>query len=335
MRKILFYGVLIGLFLGGASVYFFGEVHDGTSVALDATQQEYRSVVAVASEHDIIGEKIVRSEGERVNNLLKPDNINFIYKNNNTANRVDISDVISDQKISDQMLRQLIKASINADRGQSIDILLDALVSLSAQYGYNKRSQIIIDVLTEVNSIEVAKKISDYLVNISNTSPELENAMVGVVNAVTNRDEMADYIAEQFMLSADNNVREKLLAIDYPESLERIADFSLMQGDNAFYTKVIDRLDSNPYEHTFNVLLSMNNNQNMTYLASQTPIIEVAQQWAYRQLSGSRFDFVESQLAQGKVSENDKPLVLEMLKHSEDQVRGQAIIAKYWNTRMM
>lgn len=332
MNKVLLYGIFSGLLLGGFSIYFSddSDALKSNSILLHSIGEKTR-FVTTNQKPEIIGDNAARRESEQIKSFPNPNNSNSTYEDN----AVNILDALFDQKISDQMLRQLIKASINADRGQSIDILLDALVSLSAQYGYNKRSQIIIDVLTEVNSIEVAKKISDYLVNISNTSPELENAMVGVVNAVTNRDEMADYIAEQFMLSADNNVREKLLAIDYPESLERIADFSLMQGDNAFYTKVIDRLDSNPYEHTFNVLLSMNNNQNMTYLASQTPIIEVAQQWAYHQLSGSRFDFVESQLAQGKVSENDKPLVLEMLKHSEDQVRGQAIIAKYWNTRMM
>ena len=334
--KLLFYGLSVGLLLGWSSIYFSDG--DGLSdrglVVIDVTQQKANSLIALIQKPGISKGNIVHGESEHTKDLPKLYNGNAIYENSSVG-IINISDVIFDESIPDQTLQQLVETSIDVDKGQSVDMLLDALSNLATQYGYSQRSQLIIDMLTEANSVDAAKKISDYLVNTSNLSPELENAMVGVVNAVTNREAVAAYIEEQFMLSADNNVREKLLAIDYPESLEKIISFSLMQGDNALYSKAMDRLDSNPYEHTFNVLLSMSNNQNMTYLASQTPITEVAQQWAYHQLSGSRLDFVENQLAQGKVSEDDRPLVLEMLKHSEDQVKGQAIIAKYWNTKMM
>ncbi len=327
-KKFAFYGIIVGFFLGLISIFFSDINEISTSdgfIALDATQQESHPLVAVAREHGIINKQITHSKKDQTNNLSKQDGIDIVHGNN-----IDIANVFFDQTISNQTLNQLIKASISANREQDIDVLLDVLVSLSAQYGYNPRSQLVVDILTETNSVDVAKKISDYLVNAGNISPELENAMIGIVNSVTNREEMAAYIEEQFILSTDNNAQEKLLAIGHPESLGKIANFSLMQGNNSLYTKVIDRLESNPYAHTFNVLLSMNNNQNITYIIDQIPIMEVAQQWSYHQLSGSRLDFIENQLAQGSILDHDKSLVLKMLQYSEDQKRSREIIYKFW-----
>lgn len=334
MTKVLPYGLIGGLLLGGASVYFFDDsAMPSRNPAHAVGQTSFPETVVTQESKTITEDSLDRVKSEQTASLFSSNN-NAVHEDYNVEN-IDISNMVFDENVSDQILRHLIKASISASEGQSVDMLLNALVSLSMQYGYSERSQLIVDMLAEANSVDAAKKISNYLVNTSNVSPELENAMIGVVNAVANREEVAAYIEEQFISSADNNVREKLLAINYPESLEKIANFALMQGDGETYSKIIDQLDSDPYEHTFNVLLSMNNDQNISYLADQSSVMEAAQQWAYHQLSGSRLDFVEEQLAQGLVSENDKSLVLEMLKHSEDQVRGQAIIAKYWNSKMM
>lgn len=241
-----------------------------------------------------------------------------------------LKDYLLSDNLSDAQVQAFVNSVIASNNSEMASMLLDAAATMIAQDGYSQRSQFLMDALERVDSSDIAKSFSDYLVSHQDISPELQRSIVDSINNASDRDKVAGYIAEQFMLNADDTVRDKLLSIDHPEALEKIGVAALEQGDNTLYAKVIDRIDSNPSEHTFNVLLSMAHTQDSTSQTDQTSLTEVAQQWAYHQLSGSRLDFIEKQLAQGLIADHDKQLVWEMLKHSEDQVRGREIIAKFW-----
>ena len=81
--------------------------------------------------------------------------------------------------------------------------------------------------------------------------------------------------------------------------------------------------------NTFDVIRTMAQT-NISDASELKKIEDMAKQWAYRQLSGERLDFIEEQLANGKLSEAEMPLVLNMLENSEDQIHGHEIISKFW-----
>lgn len=232
--------------------------------------------------------------------------------------------------LSGEQLEQLVDWLSQGDHPELADMLLNAVETMIAQDGYTEHSRIIISSFGNFISAEVANGFSDYYVNNQNAAPELQESLLRVINNATDRDQVGSYIAEKFATTIDPSMRDKLLEINHPESLEKISALALGQGDAGLYSSVVEQIKSNPSQHTFDVLLSMYQTQSAGYFDGAVPVEEVATQWAYHQLSGSRLDFIEEQLAQGSFSEQDKQLTLAILKHSEDQVRGREIIAKFW-----
>jgi hypothetical protein len=125
-------------------------------------------------------------------------------------------------------------------------------------------------------------------------------------------------------------VREKLLAINHPETLVQISSQALVQDDIELYKQANEQLTSNPSKYTLNALLSMEQMKSVD-TEETNKIVNTAYQLAERQFSGNRLDYIEANLAQGVYSEQEKSLVLDVLTHSEDQLRSSEIIAKFSN----
>lgn len=234
--------------------------------------------------------------------------------------------------LSGEQLEQLVDWLSQRGDPELADVLLDAAARMIAQDGYTEHSGIIVSSLENFTSTEVANKYSDYYLNNQNVPGELRESLLRVINNATDRDQIGSYIAEKFATAIDPSMRDKLLEINHPESLEKIGDLALGLGDVELYSKVVEQIKTNPSPHTFDVLLSMYQTQSLGYFGNAVPVEEIAMQWAHHQLSGSRLDFIEKQLAQGSFSEQDKQLVLAILKYSEDQVRGREIIVKFWES---
>lgn len=280
-------------------------------------------------------EKDVYSELEGVFLGLKLDEqVQFPFDAEFIAKCEECIQLLRDRLLSGNLLgeqfEQLVDWLSQSDHPELADMLLSAVATMIAQDGYTERSGIIVSSLENFTSTEVANGFADYYVNNQNAVPELQESLLRVINNATDRDQVGSYIAEKFATVIDPYMRDKLLEINHPESLEKISALALGQGDAGLYSSVVEQIKSNPSQHAFDVLLSMYQTQSAGYFDGAVSVEEVATQWAYHQLSGSRLDFIEEQLAQGYFSEQDKQLTLAILKHSEDQVRGREIIAKFW-----
>ena len=299
---------------------------DGSATNYYQTTSDVKPIVTNADIYPQLDELLSRLKSNE--QIRLPFDLDHLAKCNECIQL--LRDYLLSSDFSDEQLTQLASLLNEGNHPELAAILVDATTMLIAQSGYNDRSKILIDALSGFNSSEVVKYFSDYFLSNQGIPAELEEGLVKVINNSTDREQVASYLAEQFNGTVDTAIREKLLAIGYPESLEKISTLALEQGDSALYAKVIDQIKINPSEHTFNVLLSIAQTQPTGNFDGSVPVADMATEWAYHQLSGSRLDFIENQLAQGAVSEQDKQLVRQILEHSEDQVRGRALVAKFW-----
>lgn len=348
---LLAIGLIFGVFLGYLSLSGIKkEVSDENQQDIllsinkkPVENQEYRTepLVVVSEKQQLDEEKpriVTTTKESELASFLSESDVNNKFSKlvniKNIAHCTECIPLLRDYLLSNNLSSdQLQKVTDLLAKGNSPDMasmLLDTVTTMVAQTGYNQRSQFIMDALQKFDSIDVSKSFSDYFVNNQDVSTELQYTLVKIINSTSDRGKVADYIVDQFTLTADDSTRNKLLSINHPESLAKIGALALEQGDKALYTKVIAQIDSNPSEYTFNVLLSMSHEQDSTYQTGDVSLTDTAQQWAYHQLSGSRLDFIENQLTQGLIAETDKPLVLDILQHSEDQTRSSQIIAKFW-----
>ncbi|MCX7092431.1 MAG: hypothetical protein NTY50_03110 [Methylobacter sp.] len=207
-------------------------------------------------------------------------------------------------------------------------ILVEVASEISKQSDNKEHLVILSQAISQFNSPKIADFFTDYLLNNQDIPFELLDALPRSINASSQRIQIAESITKRFQETTEPETQDKLLAIDHPEALVKITQLALEQDDKDLYDKTIERIKSNPSKYTFNVLRSMLKTQANNEAQTES-VQELAKQWANRQLSGNRLDFVEAQLVKDSLSEEEKMLVLNMLENSEDKTRGQEIITKF------
>ena len=207
-------------------------------------------------------------------------------------------------------------------------LLVDVIEKSVKTLGNTEFNIELTDKLKYFNSEKIARQFSNYLVSNQNTPMLLQDALINNINETSDRSKVALDIASQFNASNDPMVREKLLAINHPESLAQLHVQAIEQGNNELINRTLEQLKSNPSRFTLNTMLSLLHKSKLDP-NENTQIVDAVHQLANRQLSGYRLDYIENQLAQGTYSNEDKLLVFDVLAHSEDVVRGAEIIAKF------
>jgi hypothetical protein len=233
--------------------------------------------------------------------------------------------------LSDQQLTQLVNSLSEASHPEFATLLIETVEKITQQSADDPHEAILINALAQFDSVQVEKDFSSYLVSDRNISKPLQDALINSINeSTTNRAQVANELVKQFNDTHDASVREKLLAINHPESLAQISLQALEQDDIELYKQANEQLKSNPSRYTLDALLSMEQMKSAN-IDQVNQIIDTSYQFAERQLSGNRLDYIEANLAQGGYSEQEKSLVLDILSHSEDKIRRDEIIAKYSN----
>lgn len=266
-------------------------------------------------------------------NLTPRDTITFTFDLFDVANCPDCMQLIQDQLFSDSLTTnqiQQIAAWLSQGNHPELALMLaDTANKLMGQNGLNEGSAALIPTIANFNSVETAQQFTDYLLLNMQIPFELQDAIIKSINNTVEAQEVAITIFDRFMDTNDQSERETLLSIGQPESLVKIAEMALAQGDEDLYERATDYLSCAPSQFTFNALLELVQSQ-IDDASRQDDIIEVAKKWAYHQLSGSRLDFVEERLMSQTLSDQDMLVARNLLEHAEDQARSSEIIAKYW-----
>jgi len=229
---------------------------------------------------------------------------------------------------SDNQLTQLVNLLSRGNHVEIAKMLIDTAVIALKQDANNLRGGILLNGLDGFNSVKTAKLFTRYIVDAQEIPMALLNVLRANIDATTNRSEVTAAIVKQFKESNISSEREKLLAINHPEALAQINTQALFQGDTELYQKTYDLLTSNPSQYALDALLSL---KEMQYrdVDKTDELIKSAYELASRQFSGIRLDYIESKLYQGVYSEQEKSLILDILSHSEDQIRSAEIIDRF------
>lgn len=212
-------------------------------------------------------------------------------------------------------------------------MLADIANRTISQNGINDTAAAIMESIISLNSTNTSIQFIDYILENQSIPFELEDAIIKGINNTSDRQQIGTAIFDRFTSTTDPSEQEILMSIGQPESLIKIAAMAMENGDKNLYHEATNHLANSPSQFTFDALLlgieySKNYDTNV-----QSSIIELAQQWAHHQLSGSRLDWVDERLASNTLSYQDRQAALSILEHSEDQIHSRDIIYKYWTYR--
>ena len=232
--------------------------------------------------------------------------------------------------LTNKQLAQLANSLSRGNHPELATLLAETVAKMMHQSNDSKRNALLINALAKFNSAQVAKAFSSYLISDNKMPLPLRDALINNINETSNRFQVATDIVKQFNATNEVTVRDKLLNINHPEALAQIGSQALEQNNTELYNQTNEQLKSNPSKYALDALLSMSQ-INPTDTPQVNQVVESAYQLANRQFSGNRLDYIEQKLTQGAYSEQDKSLVLDILTHSEDQIRSSEIIAKFSN----
>lgn len=232
--------------------------------------------------------------------------------------------------LSNKQLAQLASLLTQDNHPELATLLIETTAKMLHQSSNSQRNTLLINALAKFNSVEVAKTFTDYLLGNENIPLLLHEALLTSINETSNRTQVAAAIVEQFNDSNDAVIRDKFLEINHPEALAQISVQALTANNTELYNQALELLKTNPSQYALDALLAMPQMQSSN-ADEVNQIVESAYQLAYAQFSGNRLDFIEQKLAQGSYSEQNKALVLDILSHSEDQLRSAEIIARFSN----
>lgn len=232
--------------------------------------------------------------------------------------------------LTNTQLSELVNLLSQSNHSELATMLVETIAKMMHQSSDSDRNELLINALEKFNSVQVAKTFSSYLVSDNEIPLPLRYALINNINETANRSQVAADLVKRFNETDKAAVRDKLLAINHPEALAQISSQALEQNNFELYQQTNELLKSNPSKYALDALLSMPQMQSDdTDQVNQ--IVESGYQLAYRQFSGNRLDYIEEKLAQGAYSEQNKSLVLDILTHSEDQIRSAEIIDKFSN----
>lgn len=207
------------------------------------------------------------------------------------------------------------------ENNEVANLLIESVILRIKQQGnsVDTNSAKIMSKIASFSTLETAK-ISIENIKNNNLPIELKNVLIEQIDNTKDRAAIADYLMTTF--KDDKSI---LIEIAHPETLALL----LKQNDEEFNTFIEEPLVENGSKYTALVFLDLfkkaNNNTE-----KQEKIINMAQQWASNQLSGSRIDFIEENLSKNLFSSEDKILIEKILNNAEDQSKSAYLLQKYF-----
>ncbi|MEI7995534.1 MAG: hypothetical protein WCH01_11595 [Methylococcaceae bacterium] len=297
--------------------------------------QKTRQIYSLESSNKAIIEKNLYAKVEiiiddfrfdKANNLLPIDNLADIALCDACKQRM--QDEILYGDISLQQLEYLtnwLAASNNPDLAKLLVETANKVIDgkLDPQKYY-----IITEAIAHFNAPEVANYFTNYIIDNKELTFEMQNALSTSINSSQDRITSASNIVSRFNETTDTSVRDNLLSINHPEALVQINIQASEENNSELYNKTNELLKNNPSVYALDALLSM---PQMKFGVTEevNHIMEISYQLANSQFSGNRLDYIDSKLEQGAYSEQEKSIILDILTHSEDQIRSTEIIKKY------
>jgi len=260
---------------------------------------------------------------------LQPNNSLHLTHINQLAHCQDCLDLLSsillDNTLSTKQALQLAYTLSRSQKPEFATLLVETIDTLFKQ-GQAKRAEYLLDSLNHFKSSKIAEQFINY-VSKGNLRDTLQHTLINSINSIPQREKIADFIVNEFNQS-DSDIKQKLLAIDYPEALVQLHHQALTEGNTALYEQTLEQLKNNPSPYALDTLLNLKNDAALT--ASETESLkQAAYDLAQRQFSGNRLDYIENKLVQNGYSEQDKTIVLDILSHSEDMIRASKIINNF------
>jgi hypothetical protein len=315
-----------------ATVYYFvGQEENSLTVK---NTEVVRPIISISDNKDIHINNSLKTifikedvEKDKSYNILK----NFMMSENGVVN-INIS--ITNCNNCLQLIKQELSNNNNLSI-EKVDILLSALQE------NNEVANLLIESvilrikqqgnIVDTNSAKTMSKIASFttleaakisIENIKNNNLpiELKNTLIEQIDNTKDRAAIADYLMTTF-----KDEKSFLIEIAHPETLALLFN----KNDEEFNAFIEEPLVENGSKYTAIVFLDLfkkaNNNSE-----KQEKIINMAQQWASNQLSGSRIDFIEENLSKNLFSSEDKILIEKILNNAEDQSKSAYLLQKYF-----
>ena len=259
---------------------------------------------------------------------LNSDSILRLNHINQLAKCADCLELLASALTHSLSAKQAIQLANSLSRTQKpefADLLVKTIEALFREKR-TERAEQLLNSLMNFKTPVIGKQFIHYLSD-TDLPFALQNTLSSIIDNISNREQIANEIVSAFNQS-NNEIKQRLLAIDNPESLAQLNRQALLENNTALYEKTLEQLKSNPSPYALDDLLSLKNNTIFTESENKS-FIQTAYNLAQRQFSGNRLDYIETKLAQNSYSEQDKSLVLDVLSNSEDIARASAIINKF------
>lgn len=211
-------------------------------------------------------------------------------------------------------------------------MLLSTATQMMTESGNTENSDTLISALASFNSLKVADVFAQSLIsdefnsnNLSNST--LESTLRKTINLMTDRQAIGDNLTNLYLNTNSSDQREKLLAIQQPESLVQISVTLSKQGDSQTAESILTQLQNNPSPYTATALLKLTQTEPASSIQSSN-LTELATTWAKQYAQNEAVNLMENKLVVNKLSSHEENLVISMLQHSSDE-RAQVVVSKY------
>jgi len=259
---------------------------------------------------------------------LNPNSTVRLNHINQLAQCADCLELLTSALTHSLSAKQAIQLANSLSRTQKPEFanLLAKTIETLFHEKQTERAEQLLSGLMNFKTTAIGKQFIHYLSN-TDLPFALQNTLSSTIDNISNREQIANEIVSTFNQSNDET-KQRLLAIDNPESLAQLNRQALLENNTALYEKTLEQLKSNPSPYALDTLLTLKNDA-----VSNTSELETWKNATYdlaqRQFSGNRLDYIENKLAQNGYSEQDKTIVLDILSHSEDMIRASEIINKF------
>jgi len=241
--------------------------------------------------------------------------------------------LLSDDLSRDQIINIATALTIK-NRPELSRLLASVAQEIMQREGSSERIDVMLSALSSFDSPEIAALFSQSILDATVSGIALPEELAAVlrnnINQVSDRNQVALNIAQQFEDSYNQQAQEQLLALNHPETLEKISFDTLENGDYETFKSVLSRLKTIDDKHVFNVFLNLHSQQD-NYSEQTLQITEAAKEWASRYADDEILNWIEQPLFRNTLTDAEKNFVITMLQNSQEREKANKILMAHSN----
>lgn len=293
-----------------------------------ASNKIYSNHTETSNQHDLAKSNNKKNNVEKeLNNSIT----DFIYSKQ-LAECMECQERLKNNLLFTELTDEQLLEIMNLIKSNSPE-LADLLISIAKDPVLQKenldRSNFTLSALASFDSPEIAALFSQSILDATVSGIALPEELSAVlrnnINQVSDRNQVALNIAQQFEDSYNKQAQEQLLALNHPETLEKISFDTLENGDYETFKSVLSRLKTIDDKHVFNVFLNLHSQQD-NYSEQTLQITEAAKEWASRYADDEILNWIEQPLFRNTLTDAEKNFIITVLQNSQEREKANKIL---------